>query len=98
MFSLRVWQKPNSDDLRIYVHGTTRDGVYLCTGSDGTVRWSSRTKDTPYKFQTGNHYKKIDKDSDAAAEVATAYGWVLGETDFETVLAVARDGIQVSGE
>ena len=97
MFSLSIWQKPNSEEIRIYINGTPRKALYFCAGKDGTLRWSSKTNDTPHKYQTGDHYGKIRKDQAAAEVVAEAYSWTLGQTAFNVALQVARDGIQVEG-
>lgn len=102
MYSLSIWQKPDSDETRIYLKGTTREAVYLKLASTGRIVWSSKTKDTPAKFRKGDHYGKIGKDGDAAHAVAAAFKIPLGDDstadDWERALGLARDGIQVREE
>ena len=95
-YSLSIWKKPNSDEVRLYIKGTNRSSVYFVKGAEGDLRWSSRDNGLPRKYQTGNHYVKARKDYEAALTVAGAYGWTMGETDFDTALAIALDGIQVA--
>lgn len=98
MYWLSIWQKPNTDEIRLYINGTTRKSVYLKQSSDGKVQWSSKSNDTPAKFQTGNHYEKIRKDGEAAKAVAEAFGIKLGsassQEDWDRALKMAQDGIQ----
>jgi hypothetical protein len=101
MYSLRVWTNPaKPDDVRIYINGTTRQGVYFKFSTTGNeVVWSSKTNDTPPRFRTGDHYGKIRKDGAAASDVAAAYGFVLGagttREDFDAMLAVAQSGLEL---
>lgn len=95
-YSLNIWTNPSNDaDVRLYINGTSRQQVWFKADKDGKMIWSSKANATPHKFQTGNHYQKVRKDGDAAHEVAEAYGWTLGETDFAVAMQVAKDGIQV---
>lgn len=102
MYSLKIWTNPSRpDDVRVYIHGTTRSAVYFKLSSKGTVVWSSKTNDTPTKFRTGDHYGKIDKDGRAAEEVAEAFNITLGDKssveDWQRVLQLAADGIEIEG-
>lgn len=100
MYSLKIWTKPGSDEIRLYINGTNRQSVYFALARDGQrVVWSSKTNDTPHKFQTGDHYGKVRKDREAALEVAAAYNLLLGDEssreDWDRIVQIARDGIQV---
>ena len=99
MLSLNLWRKPNSDQIRLYINGTTRRGVYIVEGKDGTAVWSSKANDTPHRFQTGDHYGKVRKDGDAARMVAAAYGVTLGKDGdpdgWTRLLAAAEQGLEV---
>ena len=94
-FSLKLWTKPGSDEVRIYIQGTSRDTIYFAQKSNGKLTWSSKANDTPYKFQTGNHYGKVNKDGEAADRVAQAYGLELGESEFEAAVEIAKSGLEV---
>jgi hypothetical protein len=100
MYSLQIWQKPNSDEIRIYINGTSRQSVYFKLDPKCRVVWSSKANDTPRKFQSGDHYGKIKKDANAADEVAEAYGFKLGDgtnlEDWDRMVQIAKDGIQIS--
>lgn len=100
MYSLKLWQKPNSGEIRLYIGGTTRQDVYLLLAGDGLIKWSSKAHDTPHKFQTGDHYGKVKKDREAASEVAKAFSIPLGDgstrEDWERACQLARDGIQIA--
>ncbi|MCC7047189.1 MAG: hypothetical protein IT562_10790 [Alphaproteobacteria bacterium] len=100
MYSLKIWTKPGSDEIRLYINGTTRQSVYFALARDGQhVVWSSKANDTPHKFQTGDHYGKVRKDGAAAEEVAEAFDLKLGaestRDDWDRIVQIARDGIQV---
>jgi hypothetical protein len=101
MLGLRVWTNPsNPEDVRIYIKGTRRSGVYFkFSERDNRVVWSSKTNDTPSRFQTGDHYGKIRKDSAAAAEVARAYKFNIGDgstrEDFDSIVDVAKSGLEL---
>lgn len=96
-YSLKIWQKPDSDEIRLYINGTNRPSVYFKLSAAGHVVWSSKTNDTPPKFRTGDHYGKCRKDGEAAADVAAAYDLELGEgsarADWDRIVQIARDGI-----
>ncbi len=102
-YSLTLWTHPTSGQIRLYVNGTTRSGVYLMRSpTTGRVVWSSKTADTPPKFRKGDHYGKVNKDSAAANDVAAMFGIVLGDASladadaiWERACGLARDGIQL---
>lgn len=99
-YSLKLWQKPGSDDIRLYINGTPRQALYLKqkSGSAGQIVWSSKANDTPHKFQTGDHYGKIRKDGDAADEVMKAFGLEYKKDgEWERALEIAKGGISVEG-
>lgn len=102
MYSLNIWTKPDSDETRIYINGTYRKGVYFKMSKFGKLVWSSKANDTPSKYRTGNHYGKVNKDRAAAREVAEAYGVTLGDEstveDWERLLQIAQDGVQIAAE
>lgn len=101
-FSLRIWQKPGTEEIRLYVGGTNRESVYFKLSSDGHVVWSSKANDTPPKFRKGDHYGKCRKDGEAAAECADAYSLPLGDDstidDWNRILQIARDGISAESK
>lgn len=100
-YTMKVWNHPTTGEVRLYVNGTTRQSVYLREHkfAAGRVSWGSKAADTPHKFQTGNHYQKVDKDADAAHEVAQAYGAVLGEDGpaegWAQLVNLANRGIEI---
>lgn len=99
MYWLSIWQKPNTDEIRLYINGTSRQSVYFKLADDGRVVWSSKANDTPPKYRTGDHYGKVRKDREAACDVAAAFNLRLGEgssrEDWDRIVQIARDGIQV---
>lgn len=99
-FSLKIWNKPGTDEVRLYINGTTRQSLYFAKSSkDGRLVWSSKANDTPHKFQTGDHYGKIQKDRKAAEMVAEAFGLKLGEQgEFERALEIAKAGIEAGAD
>jgi hypothetical protein len=101
-YSLKIWIKPDSDEIRLYINGTTRQSVYFKLSAAGHVVWSSKANDTPHKYQTGDHYGKVRKDGEAASMVAEAYSLTLGNgssrEDWDRIVQIARDGIQVEPE
>lgn len=99
-YSLKIWNKPGSDDVRLYINGTTRQSVYLKKSREGSGRivWSSKANDTPHRFQTGDHYGKCRKDEAAAREVMEAYGLEFRKDgEWERALAFAQQGIEMEG-
>lgn len=98
MYALKEWKHPTTGEIRLYVNGTTRQGLWLSESkTDKSTLWSSKTNETPHRFQTGDHYGKIRKDRDAATTVAEAFGIQLGEPPFSVALQIARDGIEIGG-
>lgn len=102
MYSLTAWTHPATGQIRLYVNGTTRSGVYLLQDSGGRVVWSSKTNDTPTKFRSGDHWGKVKKDGAAAEMVAERFGIPLGNEstadDWTRAVQIAADGIQLSSD
>ena len=99
VYSLNLFTTNNGQE-RLYINGTTRSKIYFMAADDGQhATWSSKTADTPRKYQTGDHYGKLGKDTEAVHEVAAAYGVKIGSKGdadaWPRLRSFAVDGIQV---
>lgn len=100
-YSLNEWNHPKTGEVRLYINGTNRKGIYLALGRTGNLIIGSKAIDTPHRYQTGNHYQKVRKDNETARTVCEAYGLSVGndtEGEFDRALQIARDGVEVSDD